>query len=234
MGYDSEPRKRKGLYENVIKEIYQYINTNELLPGDKLPSESEFSRLLGVSRNTVREAARILQSLGIIQSGQRTGMIIQEFSISHLSNFFPNTVGIINTSTEKILEARLWYETSIIDFIIANATPDDIENMRNAMVPMISACLNDDGGTFLQTDIDFHREYYKCIHNKILYGLGEIVLAYAEVSARETQLVQPSTLTMMIMTLEEHKKIIQFVEEGNKDDLMQIIKTVHFMAPTNH
>ena len=222
-----ESKKKTALYETVIKEIYHYISLHRLSPGDKLPSETELSAMLGVSRNTIREATRILQSIGIVHSSQRTGMTIREFSISSLNRFFPHCVQIINTTMQKIYEARLWFESSIIDEIIGNATPQDIDNMRVAMKPMIAACLEGDGALFLSADIDFHKEYFQCTHNDIITGMGDIILSYAQLASAEQQLLTPSTITSMILTVEEHKKIIQFVEEKNKADLLKIVHKVH-------
>jgi len=56
------------LYESVIEQIMDLIKNNELKPGDKLPPERELAEKLSISRNSLREAFRVLESRGLIKS----------------------------------------------------------------------------------------------------------------------------------------------------------------------
>ena len=55
------------LYVKIADDICNYIEEKELRNGDKIPSERELSAMLGVSRNSVREAIRDLESRGILK-----------------------------------------------------------------------------------------------------------------------------------------------------------------------
>ena len=59
------PRSRK---EEVDLRIKEYIATNELGPGDRLPGESWFAAQLGVGRPLIREAFRGLEAVGVIET----------------------------------------------------------------------------------------------------------------------------------------------------------------------
>ena len=63
-------------YENVLHFIKQKILNGELQRGDKLPPERELAETLGVGRNSVREALRILEIMGVITSEQGAGNYI--------------------------------------------------------------------------------------------------------------------------------------------------------------
>lgn len=56
------------LADQVEEKIIEYIKENHLTPGDSLPNEMQFSEMLGISRNVVREAMSRLRMLGLIQS----------------------------------------------------------------------------------------------------------------------------------------------------------------------
>ena len=62
------------LADHVEEEIIQYIKSHDLHPGDALPNEMEFSRMLGVSRNVIREAMSRLRMLGLIQTRTKRGL----------------------------------------------------------------------------------------------------------------------------------------------------------------
>ncbi|MDF2944168.1 MAG: regulatory protein GntR [Herbinix sp.] len=60
-------------YTKVIEHIKKQIRSGELISGGKLPAERELSQILGVSRNSVREAIRTLDIMGVISSQQGAG-----------------------------------------------------------------------------------------------------------------------------------------------------------------
>ncbi len=53
--------KEKRIFEKIVDEIKNAIETDRLKPGDKLPSETELAKIFGVSRVAVREALRVLE-----------------------------------------------------------------------------------------------------------------------------------------------------------------------------
>ena len=56
-----------GLVGGAIGAITRHIRANELMPGDRLPSETTLSKELNVSRTVVREAFRSLAAMRIIE-----------------------------------------------------------------------------------------------------------------------------------------------------------------------
>lgn len=60
-------------YARVIEKVKKMILSGELKPGEKLPPEREFAEKLEVSRNSVREAIRIMDMMGIVSSQQGSG-----------------------------------------------------------------------------------------------------------------------------------------------------------------
>ena len=56
------------LYESAIEQIMDLIRNRELKPGDKLPPERELAEKFSISRGSLREAFRVLESRGLIKS----------------------------------------------------------------------------------------------------------------------------------------------------------------------
>ena len=71
-----KPIEKKSLYLKISDSIYRYIQMNNLQPGDKLPSERDMSSMLQTSRNSVREALRILEDRGLIYVKTGSGVFI--------------------------------------------------------------------------------------------------------------------------------------------------------------
>jgi GntR family transcriptional repressor for pyruvate dehydrogenase complex len=66
MRYRPAPIKRESVITRAAQEICRYIADEKLKPGQTLPTETHFSRLFGVSRNSIREALRVVHGLGMI------------------------------------------------------------------------------------------------------------------------------------------------------------------------
>jgi DNA-binding FadR family transcriptional regulator len=65
-------------YELVVDQIRRAIRTGRFVAGQKLPPERELARQLGVSRTTVREALRVLQGEGLVETrrGRSGGPVV--------------------------------------------------------------------------------------------------------------------------------------------------------------
>ncbi|KAB7705916.1 GntR family transcriptional regulator [Bacillus aerolatus] len=81
-------------FAEVVEKIRDMIAADELLPGDKLPSERELSERLSAARSSVREALRALELLGLIETKRGEGTFLRDFSdhqlVQLLSTFILN------------------------------------------------------------------------------------------------------------------------------------------------
>ena len=66
MSYRPTPIKRESVITRAAQEICRYIADEKLKPGETLPTETHFSQLLGISRNSIREALRVVHGLGLV------------------------------------------------------------------------------------------------------------------------------------------------------------------------
>lgn len=66
------------IYQSIIKHITQNIQSGQLLPGQKLPSERKLAALIGVNRSTIVRVMTELESKGIIKRQQGSGTMIND------------------------------------------------------------------------------------------------------------------------------------------------------------
>jgi GntR family transcriptional repressor for pyruvate dehydrogenase complex len=67
MGYSPSPIRRDSVISQAAQEICRYIEAERLAPGEALPPETRLSQMLGISRNSLREALRVLHGLGHVE-----------------------------------------------------------------------------------------------------------------------------------------------------------------------
>jgi GntR family transcriptional regulator, transcriptional repressor for pyruvate dehydrogenase complex len=82
-----KPIQRQSVISQAAKEISRLIEQEKLAPGDKLPTESALATMLGVSRNSVREALRVLHGLGYIEKADGRRVVVTAASQSGRSIF---------------------------------------------------------------------------------------------------------------------------------------------------
>ena len=68
--------QNKREYQKVIDYLYKLIESGQLTVGERLPTERTLAETLSISRNSIREAIRSLENMGIIESRAGSGNYI--------------------------------------------------------------------------------------------------------------------------------------------------------------
>jgi GntR family transcriptional repressor for pyruvate dehydrogenase complex len=124
-----EKELHKKSYIKVIDYIKGQIREGKLITGGKLPAERELSTILGVSRNSVREAIRTLDIMGVISSQQGAGNyltgnfennLVESMSIMFLLN---------QIDYHQISQLRRGLEMQALLLAIDNITEQEVEKL---------------------------------------------------------------------------------------------------------
>jgi DNA-binding FadR family transcriptional regulator len=76
MAYSPTPIRRESVISQAAQEICRFIEAEKLGPGDALPPETRISEMLGISRNSVREALRVLHGLGHVEKAAGRRVVV--------------------------------------------------------------------------------------------------------------------------------------------------------------
>ena len=125
--------RQQKAYKGVIDYFKKKILDGELRPGEKLPPERDIAEQLGVSRNSVREAIRIMDMTGVISSQQGSGNYITcEFQKS-LAETMTMMFAMDQIDYRQISQIRQALECLAFSLAIENATDGQIEEMEKAV-----------------------------------------------------------------------------------------------------
>lgn len=143
-----EPIRKIAVHELVVQRIRRAIHLGDYLPGDRLPSERDIAERLAVSRETVREAIKVLEKDGYVVSrrGATGGIAVTALggpiarTLAHLQQNFESIVHLMDfRRANECLAARLAAELRTDDDLkqIAHAIDDlkvveDIPRFRKA------------------------------------------------------------------------------------------------------
>lgn len=126
-------KKARNLYEDVIQEVKKAILSGTYEIGAPLPSEIELAKQFGVSRPVVREALRSLQSSGFVEirRGTKGGAFVQDITKLPIVDDFSDLILYRRFKVEHLTQARLLLEPEVSRLAAKNATPKDIQAMRD-------------------------------------------------------------------------------------------------------
>ena len=198
------------LYESVIKQIMNLIKNNELKPGDKLPPERELAERLSISRNSLREAFRVLESRGLIESKPGGGRYIREIRKNGHNNTENIILSLEKSSILELLEAREMFEIKIAKIAAQRATPENMELIEKALNKMSEEeKIKNDNKT--ESDTEFHLAIASASHNFVFVNIIKLHLDLLKETRGKTWQI-PGRREKQY---QEHQAILQAVKEHN-------------------
>ena len=180
MIYDSmfDELPRGPVSEAIIQRITEALVDGRLKPGDKLPTEMEFSEKLGVGRNSVREAIKVLVAFGVLEIRRADGtFVVEEFSHKLLD---PMVYGLIlvRRSKEQLLEFKLANLNAVLWAAIKRMTPEKVSHLRELIEHVREGFADDDidRDKLYLTTVEFYEYLGTASENPMLIQLNEVVL----------------------------------------------------------
>jgi GntR family transcriptional repressor for pyruvate dehydrogenase complex len=117
--------------EVTVDQIKELIETRNLGVGDPLPSERELCEMFSASRNTVREAMRILKTYGVVEVRPKAGAIIIDRRMDAVFDLYSfNTLELSRRTFLDTQGFRRLIEVGSIDLLFERTTPADIAELR--------------------------------------------------------------------------------------------------------
>jgi DNA-binding FadR family transcriptional regulator len=208
--------------EQVADQLLDMINSGELKPGDRLPSEAELAADFGVSRTTVREAMRILATRNLIQTrkGMAGGHFIVEPTVGSISEFLVANYGLLtaaNTVTlEHLLQAREMIEGPAAAIAARNRDDDDLARIRTTLSDDIDAISDVDA---LAKFRNFHLYLLEATKNHLL-----VVAAVPIFTVLQSTVVRRRPTKQVIAELErDHQNIYAAVEARDAEEARRLM-----------
>ncbi|TXI64399.1 MAG: FadR family transcriptional regulator [Limnohabitans sp.] len=156
-------QRRGGLVQEVVHYLQQLIQSGQLKPGDKLPTESAVMGELSVSRTVVREAISRLQASGQVETRHGIGTFVLEAPTTHNFRIAEQDMATID-DVIAVLELRISLETEAAGLAAQRATPDQLTAMANALHGFASAIHSQSDA--VPSDFQFHMEVAQATGNR--------------------------------------------------------------------
>lgn len=165
--------RRPLLSQSVQNEIKSFVVENHLRPGDPLPSEAKLAEQLGVSRNSVREAVKSLETLGFLEARVGSGLYVGNFSLDLMLDFLPFDIAADGLDFAQAFSARQYLELGMAEDLLAGERSDPIRRLREVLRQWELAI--DEGEYRAELDLAFHQTLSESIGNHVATRLVELL-----------------------------------------------------------
>lgn len=205
--------EKQTLGDITAQKLVQMIQEKGFVPGDKLPTEMELSVDLGVGRNTVREALRILMSRNIVTIRQGSGTFISEKNGVPDDPLGFSMVDDRGKLTTDLLQVRVILEPSIAALAAQNATDEDLQKLEGILKEVEELVRS--RGDYAEKDSQFHAQIAACSHNMVMSNLVPVITDGVRVFARTVK------ETEYDQTLVSHRAIYEAIRDKRAVEAQQ-------------
>ncbi|KLL11967.1 FadR/GntR family transcriptional regulator [Protofrankia coriariae] len=202
--------------ELVAAHLRRRIVRGELVEGDALPPEATLMEQFGVSRPTLREAFRVLESEALItvRRGAHGGARVHTPNGDIAARYAALVLEYRGTTLADIHQARAVIEPPCVALLAANRTQEDLDKLRLAVSETAAAVSSDDPGQYLQADLAFHVLLVELAGNttlSVLSGMLRHILDLATLSHPNPERSAEQRLASRRRLL-EHERVVDFIE----------------------
>ena len=157
--------------EQVAEQIKQWIMEQGLAPGQRLPPEKELIELFGVSRSTVRETLKGLESQGLVhlRTGPPGGAVVQRIPQGRAISLLGDHFYFENLTLDQIYTVRRALEPELAAAVASSLTDEHMARLEDAT----EACRHPPGDSAEEyrqrmAELDFHDVLAEACDNALL------------------------------------------------------------------
>src|SRR5690554_491809 len=161
--------RRTNLIDQAVGRLRQQITSGAWEVGARIPAEPVLTELIGVGRNTIREAVQSLVHAGMLERRQGSGTYV--ISDSELGNAMGRQLA--GSHQRDVLEVRRSLEVEAARLAALRADPEQIAEIRRLRDARSEAYASGQLDAMVQVDLDLHRAIAQSTGNPLLVSLYE-------------------------------------------------------------
>jgi DNA-binding FadR family transcriptional regulator len=198
----------------VAAQIRKQIVLGELAEGDLLPSEAEMVKRLGVSRPTLRQAFRILETehLITVQRGARGGTTVLRPSTRLASRYLSDLLRHRVTTLSDVLAARLMIEPAVVELLARRRDDAAIEALEAAVDE--ERAVDDDTTSAMNSAEHFHVRLVELAGNPVLSQYCKLINYLIRGQIRRLPKRADDEAALTRGSADAHEKLVGLLEAG--------------------
>lgn len=201
------------LTSKLLERFREMLADGSLAPGTKLPPERELASSFGVSRNSLRQALKVLEAMGILVQRTGYGTCLRNDASTILHEPIRFMVLLDSISHHELFETRLIVEPQLAARAAERAALENIEELRKALDDMDDMKeAGDDRCRIIESDLAFHAAIFRAADNRVCESMFSVI---------HRSLAGSISLTSQFVdtahTLNFHRRIFRAIHERNPE-----------------
>lgn len=211
--------KKQTVVDKALNEILKGIISGRFKPGKRLPSEFEFMQELGIGRNSLREAMKMLTMMGIVEIRQGDGTYI----CTQLDPCIFDTV-IYNiifdlSSCEELIEARFTLDVAVLKLVVEKADQEQIELLEQNYEELCRNIREGNLEKVAELDLAFHLMLADMCGNIFISRISKGIYQLYGQTIKKIMENIPDGIRADIY----HKEIIECIKNRKIEDVERVI-----------
>ncbi|MBQ7645155.1 MAG: FadR family transcriptional regulator [Spirochaetales bacterium] len=214
------PSRHDSVSEIIVAMLRKYILDNEMTTGDKLPSETELSNTLHISRASIREGMKSLESMGIIRTLHGKGRYIRDFNYDQMIESMTYNLQVHFKDFMEVVQVRSVLESYFLLEAYKQMTEEDFAELDGLVDQMEEDVRKGVSYSELaQTHTAFHKSLYRHINNRLLDSLISMFATF--------QRLYSSRRHDNEKLIKDHRDLVEALRKGDEERIRENLRT-HF------
>lgn len=214
------PSRHDSVSEIIVAMLRKYILDNEMTTGDKLPSETELSNTLHISRASIREGMKSLESMGIIRTLHGKGRYIRDFNYDQMIESMTYNLQVHFKDFQEVVQVRSVLESYFLLEAYKQMTEEDFAELDELVDQMEEDVRKGVSYSELaQTHTAFHKSLYRHINNRLLDSLISMFATF--------QRLYSSRRHDNEKLIKDHRDLVEALRKGDEERIRENLRT-HF------
>ncbi|MDY2970154.1 MAG: GntR family transcriptional regulator [Butyricicoccus pullicaecorum] len=195
-------------YQDVCTYVRRLIEQGQLRPGDRLPTERALSQDLGVSRGTVRDGLRLLESMGVLESRQGSGNYLSNHMGQYLAQSLHFMLLLGEIDYQSINRMRRAIELQSYRIAIQTSTPEQVQGLWRIQEELERTRSAEKDEAFHDAIIDLGGDpLMRIVSDALSDVIGHLI----------TQFLTRGAQDLLHQTLDTHRRMIEYLEQRRVD-----------------
>lgn len=214
--------------EIVADKIRAQIVRGELAEGDSLPPEGQLMESLGISRPTLREAFRILESEGLIQvvRGSRSGAKVYKPSVDLVSRYAGYVLESQGTRIDDLYLSRLAIEPTAVRWLASvKGQTEGMQAVQEKLAEMGELVAQNEFEIFVNSVADFHHLLVEASGNLTLSFLNRMILnlqrEHQNGLTRRLNSSEADRRKRLMLSHKSNEKVVRLILAGDVEEAVK-------------
>ena len=199
----------------LAERLKQEILSDGYQPGASLPTERELVSTTGLSRGSVREALRILEAQGLVntRAGRYGGTTVTQPTNDQLAGHINMYAKGRSVPLNMLVEVRLALEPMVASLAATRRTETDLANLRT-IAERVTWAADNDVTQFLEENVNWHEAIAAASHNDLLHAITSSISGLMFEASQIKEFAAPEVRQRV---LHAHSRIFEAIEAGDAE-----------------